>query len=513
MKLPNLEQYLRALQQPLHQVFSDPELAQGKVETNALGMPRARSGNFALVFRLKTAGKDFAVRCFTRVSKEIAQRYAAISEATRLANHKLGRRLFVAFDYQPAGMRVEGIDVPLLKMDWGAGQTLGSFIANHYKDVGRLQRLRHELHTLCRDLHDLGIAHGDIQLGNVLVDQDGGRLTLIDYDGMFVPRLSALQAAEIGHINFQHPQRRQDFFNARLDDFSFIALDLALRLLEAQPTLYERTYSDEEGVVFRGSDYADPLASQTFGVAARISGLEKPVKQFALICLGPINRIPPAEDFFNGTIAPGVLAYTPATRIDPAAHSDSSAPQKTSAVPAPAPVYIGSFEVVPAANFVRVSRYVGHRIELVGKVVEVRAGKMAFAPSPALRPYIYVDFNALASGNVVRVKILPEVLEAMGYDDDRSILPSPAWIGQWVTVSEVVQPIHYLSHPSFSGGIGEASLVVNSPAQIRRIPPEQAQFRLAGNNQTVKQRLKTRAVSTRLPRNRNQQILENLKKI
>jgi len=512
MKLPNLEQYLRALQQPLHQVFADPELSQGKVETNALGMPRARSGNFALVFKLHARGKDFAVRCFTRVSKEIAQRYAAISEATRAANRSLPRPIFVSFDYQPSGMRVEGIDVPLLKMDWGNGQTLGSFLANHYKDVAKLQRLRRALQDLCSDLHGLGIAHGDIQLGNVLVGQDGGALTLIDYDGMFVPRLSALQASEIGHINFQHPQRRQEFFNPRLDDFSFIALDLALRLLEAQPTLYERTYSDEEGVVFRGSDYADPLASQTFGLAARVSGLERPVKQFALICLGPVDRVPPAEDFFHCTIAPGALAYTPVARKEPSESTGATATAQK-ATPAPVPVYIGSFEVVPAASFVRVSRYVGHRIELVGQVVEVRAGKMAFAPSPALRPYIYVDFNALASGRVVRVKILPEVLEAMGYDEDRSQLPSPAWIGRWVTVTEVVQPIHYLSHPSFSGGIGEASLVVNSPAQIRRIPVEEAQFRLAGNNQTVKQRLKTRAVSTRLPRNRNQQILENLKKI
>ena len=512
MKLPNLEQYLRAIQQPLHQVFADPELSQGKVETNALGMPRARSGNFALVFKLNARGKDFAVRCFTRVSKEIAQRYAAISEATRAANRSLPRPIFVSFDYQPSGMRVEGIDVPLLKMDWGNGQTLGSFLANHYKDVAKLQRLRRALQDLCSDLHGLGIAHGDIQLGNVLVGQDGGALTLIDYDGMFVPRLSALQASEIGHINFQHPQRRQEFFNPRLDDFSFIALDLALRLLEAQPTLYERTYSDEEGVVFRGSDYADPLASQTFGLAARVSGLERPVKQFALICLGPVDRVPPAEDFFHGTIAPGALAYTPVARKEPSESTGATATAQK-ATPAPVPVYIGSFEVVPAASFVRVSRYVGHRIELVGQVVEVRAGKMAFAPSPALRPYIYVDFNALASGRVVRVKILPEVLEAMGYDEDRSQLPSPAWIGRWVTVTEVVQPIHYLSHPSFSGGIGEASLVVNSPAQIRRIPVEEAQFRLAGNNQTVKQRLKTRAVSTRLPRNRNQQILENLKKI
>lgn len=512
MKLPNLEQYLRALQQPLHQVFADPELSQGKVETNALGMPRARSGNFALVFKLQAGGRDFAVRCFTRVSKEIAQRYAAISEATRAANRSLPRPIFVTFDYQPSGMRVEGIDVPLLKMDWGKGQTLGSFLANHYKDVGKLQRLRQALQTLSSDLQGLGIAHGDIQLGNVLVEQDGDTLTLIDYDGMFVPRLSSLQASEIGHINFQHPQRRQEFFNARLDDFSFIALDLALRLLEAQPTLYERTYSDEEGVIFRGSDYADPLASQTFGVAARVSGLERTVKQFALICLGPVDRIPPAKDFFQGTIAPGTLSYAPPARKEPDVSTLPSQPVHL-AKPAPAPVYIGSFEVVPAASFVRVSRYVGHRIELVGQVVEVRAGKMAFAPSPALRPYIYIDFNALASGHVVRVKILPELLEAMGYDDDRSLLPSPAWIGRWVTVTEVVQPIHYLTHPSFSGGIGEASLVVNSPAQIRRIPVEEAQFRLAGNNQTVKQRLKTRAVSTRLPRNRNQQILENLKKI
>ncbi|MFZ9813016.1 MAG: hypothetical protein ACO3DD_08040, partial [Burkholderiaceae bacterium] len=71
---------------------------------------------------------------------------------------------------------------------------------------------------------------------------------------------------------------------------------------------------------------------------------------------------------------------------------------------------------------------------------------------------------------------------------------------------------HYLSHPSFSGGIGEASLVVNSPAQIHRIPVEEARFRLAGNNQAAKQRLKTRAVSTRLPRHRNQQILAQIKR-
>jgi hypothetical protein len=510
MKLPNLEQYLRALQQPLHQVFSDPDLAQAKVETNALGMPRARSGNFALVFRLDRAGRSYAVRCFTRVSKEIEQRYAAIARATQMANHRLGRSLFLPFDYQPAGMRVEGAEVPILKMQWGGGQTLGGFLGSNYKDTRKILQLRLAIEQLYTDLKGLSIAHGDIQLGNMLVAPAGSPITLIDYDGMYVPDLESLQASEIGHINFQHPGRSQDFFNSALDDFSFIALDLALRLLEAQPSLYERTYSDEEGVIFRGSDYADPLSSQTFGITARVSGLEKRVKQFALICMGPIDRVPRPEDFFAGTIPPGAVAYAPAARAQPS-QSGTGSPRPAESVPEP--VYIGSFEVVSASSFVRVSRYVGQRIELVGQVVEVRAGKMAFGPSPALRPYIYIDFNALAGGKVVRVKILPEVLEAMAYDEDRSQLPSPVWEGRWVSVTEVVQPIQYLSHPSFSGGIGEASLVVNSPAQIRKIPMEEAQFRLAGNNQTVKQRLKTRTVSTRLPRNRNQQIVAQLKDV
>ncbi|MFZ9733628.1 MAG: hypothetical protein ACO3B4_01070 [Burkholderiaceae bacterium] len=503
--LPNLEQYLRALQQPPRQVFADPHLHEAKIETNALGMPRARSGNFALVFKATAHGKVLALRCFTRVSKEIEQRYGAIAKATRAANRSLGRETFVAFDYEPQGMLVEGNRVPLVKMAWAKGQTLGDYLAIHHKDTLKIRQLRLSLRELCTDLRRLEIAHGDIQLGNILVSPEADSLTLIDYDGMFVPELSSLKASELGHVNFQHPLRNEGFFNLRLDDFAFIVLDLSLHLLEAVPEIYDRTYSDEEGLVFRGTDFADPLASQTFGMAARVASLSVPVKQFALICMAPIDRVPRAEDFYRGNVpVKDLAAARPAKPVstEPAA--------SRSAQPPPPKVYLGSFEVVAAASFSKVARLVGRRIELIGQVVEVRAGKTRFGSGLALRPYIYIDFQALSSGNVVRVKILPELLETPGLDS--RFLPNYAWVGQWVAVTEVVQPIHYLSHPSFSGGIGEASLVVNSPAQIHRIPVEEARFRLAGNNQAAKQRLKTRAVSTRLPRHRNQQILAQIKR-
>lgn len=505
LTLPNLEQYLRALQQPPRQVFADPHLHEAKIETNALGMPRARSGNFALVFKATAHGKALALRCFTRVSKEIEQRYSAIAKATRAANRTLGRETFVAFNYEPDGMMVEGNRVPLLTMAWAKGQTLGDYLAVHHKDTLKIRQLRLSLRDLCADLRRLEIAHGDIQLGNILVSPEADSLTLIDYDGMFVPELSSLKASELGHVNFQHPLRNENFFNLRLDDFAFIVLDLSLRLLEAVPEIYDRTYSDEEGLVFRGTDFADPLASQTFGMAARVASLSVPVKQFALICMAPIDRVPRAEDFYRGNVPVKDLA---AARPVKPASAEPAASRPT--LPPPPKVYLGSFEVVAAASFPKVARFVGRRIELIGQVVEVRAGKTRFGSGLALRPYIYIDFQALSSGNVVRLKILPELLETPGLDS--RLLPNYAWVGQWVAVTEVVQPIQYLSHPSFSQGIGEASLVVNSPAQIHRIPVEEARFRLAGNNQAAKQRLKTRAVSTRLPRHRNQQILAQLKR-
>ncbi|MGA1382475.1 MAG: hypothetical protein ACO308_05450, partial [Burkholderiaceae bacterium] len=97
MSLPNLEAYLKALQQPASQTFRDHALQRCEVERNTLGMPRVRSGNFALVFRMNDthAKRAYAVRVFTRVSKDVEERYQAIAETIKIIRETEGSSFFV----------------------------------------------------------------------------------------------------------------------------------------------------------------------------------------------------------------------------------------------------------------------------------------------------------------------------------------------------------------------------------------------------------------------------------
>jgi GGDEF domain-containing protein len=38
---------------------------------------------------------------------------------------------------------------------------------------------------------------------------------LIDYDGVFIPGLQGLRSIELGHPNYQHPQRNVKDYNAK----------------------------------------------------------------------------------------------------------------------------------------------------------------------------------------------------------------------------------------------------------------------------------------------------------
>ncbi len=490
MSLPSLEAYLKALQQPASHTFRDRDIQQCVVERSALGMPRVRSGNFALVFRMNNAEKkrSFAIRVFTRVSKDIEERYQAISSAVQAIRKSEGASFFLDFDYQPHGMVVNEQTVPVIKMNWNYGETLGEYLYKNYKDSKRIGKLRAQLRELCAFLQKMSIAHGDIQLGNILVSKDGAQIKLIDYDGMYVPVLKGRLASELGQVNFQHPGRKENLFGPELDRFAFMSLDLSLGLLEHNAELWDRTYSDEEGVIFRATDYADPLASQTFGLAAQVPSLGLATKQFALMCLGPVDKLPDPFEFFENRIPPGTLVFKPKPK--PEGEAVKKGPQLDR-------VYVGSYEVVAAGQFAKISRYAGKRIEAVGKVVDVRSGKAYFDNNRLLRPYIYVDFTTMSSGSVVRIKLLPEILES--FTGERRMLPNDSWIGKWVTVSEIIQPIQYLSHPSFPNGIGEAGIVVNDPFQAKIISPEEAAFRLKGNNNVIRRRVGTRMATTEVP--------------
>src|SRR5581483_11098717 len=108
-------------------------------------------------------------------------KYAAIAKALK----SLKSPYFVGFDYVPDGIRIRGGFYPVLKMECADGDPLGIWLDRHVSEPRRLENLRAAFAALAAFLEQHGIAHGDIQNGNVIVSPEG--LRLVDYDGMYVP--------------------------------------------------------------------------------------------------------------------------------------------------------------------------------------------------------------------------------------------------------------------------------------------------------------------------------------
>ncbi len=253
MKYPSGADYAEALQNTAA-CFRDPELAGGTVQSTPLGMPRAISGNFASVFCIVSPrGKRYAIKCFTRHILDQQDRYVAVS--TALAD--LDRPWQVAFDYQQYGIFVQGRWYPLLKMEWIEAQGLLPWLEEHLHDAEAIADVTAEFGAAVADLQSAGLAHGDLQHGNLLVDR-AGRLRVIDYDGMFVQSLANRGAAEMGHLNYQSPLRTMDDFDKTLDRFAAWLIYVSLLLLVDDPGLWIQFHDDgEEKLLFGRDDFVD----------------------------------------------------------------------------------------------------------------------------------------------------------------------------------------------------------------------------------------------------------------
>src|SRR5215469_12457147 len=60
---PQIVEYNEVIQHPAT-AFVDPELQQGRVKENTLGLPIVLSGGFALTYTITTPQRQLAVRCF-----------------------------------------------------------------------------------------------------------------------------------------------------------------------------------------------------------------------------------------------------------------------------------------------------------------------------------------------------------------------------------------------------------------------------------------------------------------
>lgn len=445
---PQIIEYNEAVQNP-GTAFRDPELRQGDVKINALGLPVALSGGFALTYMIATPRRRLAVRCFHREIPRVQQKYAAIARAVGA----LKSPYFVGFDFLPDGIAIRGGWYPVVKMDWVEGDPLGIWLDHNVGDRRALERLRAEFVGLAAFLEKHGIAHGDIQNGNVIIAPTG--LKLVDYDGVFVPGMPAAFASETGHRHFQHPGRALAHFGPTIDRFSFIAVDLSLAALIEDPSLHRRFRQGGETILFRANDFADPERSEIFGILRRHGKLRQTAENFAAICRADLAAVPSLGDFLAGRNIPSAPAAT-------------ATPSAAVAARPRAARYIGPCPVLRADDFAAVGGCVGQRVELVGRIRGVRRG-IGERGNRRGKPCVLIDFGP-PRGDGVRVSVWAENLAQL------RDAPDANWIGRWVSIVGLVEPPH--TERSFWREQTHLGISTENPHEIEVISEDEARSRL-----------------------------------
>jgi hypothetical protein len=442
MSYPQITDYQEAVQHPA-QAFIDPDLKQGAVAENNLGLPLVMSGGFALTYAVTTPRRKCAVRCFHREIPAIQQKYDATSKKLR----SLAIGCFVDFDFQQSGISVRQQVFPIVRMDWVEGDTLGIWLDKNFNNPRALEKARADFAAIARFLEREGIAHGDIQNGNVMVAN--GDIKLIDYDGMFVPGMHPGNGSETGHRHFQHPGRRVSNFGPGMDRFSFIALDLSLRALVEDRSLYSKFREGGETIIFKANDFADPQNSEIFRRLLAMPKLKGQAHSFAAICEASLAAVPTLDEFLSGRNIPAAktpinATLTPATKL--------------------AAAYIPAYPVVDALNFSAALQRVGDRVELIGRIVEIKPGSRKQGKGPNKR-YVFINFGSW-SGNIVKISIWSDGLARL---KDK---PSAAWVGRWVSVTGLMD-VHETKR------YRHLSITVQEDGQIQWLDEAQAGFRLA----------------------------------
>ncbi len=467
----SLEQYNQAFS--AHStLLSDPELRAGTLAKSGLGLPLAISGGFALTYTVSTARGKFAVRCFHRESKGLERRYAAISKKL----YSLRSRYFLDFQFQAQGIRVDGAAYPIVKMAWASGATLGEFLENNRSNAAALGRLADALVELAVYLQREGIAHGDLQSGNLMVSRDGSSVQLIDYDGMFVDEVKDLGSAELGHVNFQHPQRKTlNPFDATLDRFSLIALSLAIRALQADASLWDKTNSEADAILFRANDFLDPASSPSFALITKNASLALHAKNFAAVCKTPMARAPDLADFLAGRNIPAVSIVI-------------GLPKQVGPVPvASRPGYVGAYPVLFATDYAACVRAVGDKVEVIGQIVEVKQDTTRRG-----KPYIFINFGPW-QGSIFKVSIWSDGLAHV------KAKPDVTWVGKWVSVIGLMEPPYVRKQYRYS----HVAITVGTAGQMSIITQQEANWRLAGAGRA--------AGAFTAVTSQNQQILDRIK--
>ena len=284
MQYPLISEYVRAIQDASNNL---DELAHLVPVLDDHGEPYRSSGAFAVVFKMKDeqTGKCYALKCFTEEQEGRAEAFRQIADELEFVDSSyitsvkyLDKEIFV-------DSSCEEDEFPVLLMDWIDGETMETYIAENYQDNYTMAMLCYRFCKMAAWLRSQPFAHGDIKPDNIMVRIDGN-LTLVDYDGMFVPAMKGQKSPTIGTKDFSHPLRTVDDFDETIDDFALASIALSLKAISLKPSLLDE-YGTADRLLFSAEDYRDLSKSKVLAALQELMNDEEVntlLSMFLLVC-------------------------------------------------------------------------------------------------------------------------------------------------------------------------------------------------------------------------------------
>ena len=287
MQYPLISEYVRAIQDASSNL---DKLAHLLPVQDDHGEPYRSSGAFAVVFKMKDeqTGKCYALKCFTEEQEGRAEAYRQIADELEFVDSSyitsvkyLDKEIFV-------DSSCEEDEFPVLLMDWIDGETMENYIAENYQDNYAMAMLCYRFCKMAAWLRSQPFAHGDIKPDNIMVRPDG-TLTLVDYDGMFVPAMKGQKSPTIGTKDFSHPLRTVDDFDETIDDFALASIALSLKAISLKPSLLDE-YGAADRLLFSAADYRDLSKSKVMTALQELMNDEKLATLLSMLLLANANK-------------------------------------------------------------------------------------------------------------------------------------------------------------------------------------------------------------------------------
>lgn len=291
---PSLRDYLTAMQRPADSLLGQ-RLARFVPLREPDGSVLPVQGQSAYVFYGHLDGVPAVLRCFKRPPDEhLRERYLRLARYTT----EVDCPYLAEFEWCDGGLYAGGRQTPVLLMEDVGGRSMRQHLAVVRGDEEKIDRLADRWVRLTADLTAGRLAHGDLQQDNIWVGPDD-RLRLIDLDAVWAPPLADLPPREVGHPNFQHPERISGgYWGADVDGFSALVVLISIRALAHDPALWDEYHLDEN-LIFTAEDFTRSMGSPIwFRLASnrdpRVRDLTARLHQLCLAEVAtPVRPLPP----------------------------------------------------------------------------------------------------------------------------------------------------------------------------------------------------------------------------